>query len=109
MFAEQQDLPQLAHNGIMSIEPNSVVEIEVRYTNGIPHIRLGNLQTSRIRCREARFILFRPQEIDSMHCPVLLDQVQEVAFECWLGGLRSCDLNLLPEGLEPLLLPEYYN
>ena len=56
---------------------------------------------------ERRFVLLRPQQVDSVYSTVLFDQTREVAVECRLRGLGAGDLNPLTERLQPLLLPKH--
>ncbi len=95
------------NDGLVSFNLYDIMKVEMGHVDVIANRSAAVLRLALIRVRQARFILFRPEEIDAMHWAILLGQLRKVPVECWLRGMRPCNLNTLREGLEPLLLPEY--
>lgn len=93
----------------MTSYPYRIVEVVVGNTELVTPNASCNLQVLCICRSQDGLILFGTQKVNGMSNAILLHQMRKVALKCRLGGMRSCNLDALAEGLEPLLFPEYCN
>ena len=100
-------IPDFSEHALVAAVFDCGMEVEVGDAYGVPDRVPHDLHVTRIRGRQRRLVLLGPEQVDGMHGAVLLDEAGEVPVECWLGRLRPCDLDALPERLQSLLLPEH--
>ena len=56
---DEKYLPEVAHDGVMTVQLDGIMEIEVRDIDGISHNVLGGLKAPCICSGQASLILFR--------------------------------------------------
>jgi len=98
---------QVSQDTVVPADTHGLVKVVVGDADVVAPHALRDMQVSRVCRGQVRFRVLAPKEIYGLDVAILLRQMREVPFECWLRRLGTRNLYPLAKRLQTLLLPKH--